>query len=58
MTQARLVSTQRFKEILALLEGIDQYKEDWTRVATHVNTTCHNGEEVRTHEDCITTFIR
>eukprot|EP00047_Mylnosiga_fluctuans_P004611 m.235539 g.235539 ORF g.235539 m.235539 type:complete len:909 (+) comp12845_c0_seq1:91-2817(+) len=46
------------QEVLALLEGIDQHKEDWLKVAEHVNTTCHGGETVRTHEECITAFIR
>lgn len=46
------------KEILALLEGIDMFKEDWSRVRDHVNNTCHHGQHVRAQDDCILTFIR
>ena len=46
------------KEILALLEGIDMYKEDWGRVRDHVNTSCHNGQHFRAQDDCILAFVR
>jgi hypothetical protein len=46
------------QEILSLLEGIDLHKEDWVKVAEHVNNVSHGGEAVRTHEECITAFIR
>lgn len=46
------------KEVLALLEGIDMYREDWARVRDHVNTACHNGQHFRAQDDCILAFVR
>jgi len=37
-------------EVLRLLEGLEQYGEDWARVAAHVNT--------KTKEQCILHFLR
>eukprot|EP00041_Stephanoeca_diplocostata_P038162 m.1481305 g.1481305 ORF g.1481305 m.1481305 type:complete len:928 (+) comp25175_c0_seq2:188-2971(+) len=46
------------RETLYLLEGIDQFKDDWMKVAEHVNKEYHNGESVRTHDECIAAFVR
>lgn len=38
--------------------GIDQFKDDWMKVAEYVNKEYHNGESVRTHDECIAAFVR
>ena len=43
---------------MALLEGVEMYKEDWLKVADHVNACCHASKAVRSHEECIAAFIR
>ena len=44
--------------MLALLEGIDVFREDWMAVRDHVNAVCHNGDMIRSREDCIIAFLR
>jgi hypothetical protein len=34
------------------------HREDWLKVAEHVNMTCHGSEPVRSHEECILAFVR
>lgn len=46
------------QETLALLEGIDMYRDDWIKVAEHVNECVHDSESVRSHDDCIAAFLR
>eukprot|EP00051_Salpingoeca_urceolata_P001929 m.45282 g.45282 ORF g.45282 m.45282 type:complete len:848 (+) comp11769_c0_seq2:337-2880(+) len=46
------------QEILSLLEAIELHKDDWSRVADYVNNAQHNGESMRTHDDCAMAFLR
>eukprot|EP00052_Salpingoeca_macrocollata_P005748 m.49313 g.49313 ORF g.49313 m.49313 type:complete len:841 (+) comp15033_c0_seq1:114-2636(+) len=46
------------QEILTLLEGIELHKDHWGHVADHVNKVQHNGNNVRSHDDCILAFIK
>lgn len=46
------------EEILRLLEGIEMYKDDWKKVAEHVNFSLYQGNPVRSLDDCVTAFIR
>ena len=46
------------QEILALLEGIEMYKDDWVKVADHVNHVVYRAEPIRSHDDCVAAFIR
>ncbi|EDQ89030.1 uncharacterized protein MONBRDRAFT_32596 [Monosiga brevicollis MX1] len=46
------------EELLALLEAIDIYREDWLAVRDHVNNVCHAGQPKRTHDECLTAFVR
>lgn len=38
------------QETLALLEGVDKYKDDWNKVCEHVGS--------RTQDECILQFLR
>lgn len=46
------------QETLFLLEGIDLYKENWGKVADHVNQYMYGGQVTRSHDDCILAFVR
>eukprot|EP00039_Didymoeca_costata_P001077 m.49479 g.49479 ORF g.49479 m.49479 type:complete len:854 (+) comp10616_c0_seq3:92-2653(+) len=46
------------QEILYLLEGIEIYGENWSKVAEYVNQKHHGGDSHRSHDDCILAFIR
>lgn len=46
------------EETLRLLEGIELHKDDWKKVAEHVNFSLYQGNPVRTLDDCLTAFIR
>eukprot|EP00055_Hartaetosiga_balthica_P016239 m.101425 g.101425 ORF g.101425 m.101425 type:complete len:1017 (+) comp9062_c7_seq14:495-3545(+) len=45
-------------EILALLEGVEMFSDDWGRVRDHVNTTCHKGNQFRSQDECVLVFVR
>ena len=34
------------------------HKDDWSQVTAYVNKTHHNGEPVRSCDDCILAFLR
>lgn len=44
-------------ETLSLLEGIELFKEDWFKIAEHVNHANHGDNDVRSHDDCIMAFL-
>jgi SWI/SNF related-matrix-associated actin-dependent regulator of chromatin subfamily C len=46
------------QETLYLLEGIDLYKENWSKVSDHVNQYQYGGQPVRSHDDCVLQFVR
>lgn len=46
------------QETFSLLEAIELHKDDWIKVAEHVNNSHHDGERVRNHDDCIMAFLR
>jgi hypothetical protein len=40
------------------LEGCELYKDDWRKVAEHVNFALYQGNPVRSLDDCILAFLR
>ena len=34
------------------------YKDDWVKVADHVNHVVYRAEPIRSHDDCVAAFIR
>lgn len=46
------------QETLLLLEALEIHRDDWFEVADYVNHHHHDGETVRTQDDCLLAFIR
>ena len=58
MLRCAFATANQFQETLRLLEGIEMHKEDWKKVAEHVNFSLHHGNPIRSIDDCVLAFIR